>query len=246
TDGLQMDILRMIAGNAASTLFTVGDPKQSIYSFRGADVTIFNEFIARVNVDFKTLKKNYRSTPSLIKFVNHTFGRIMGKDDGVEPFEAQYADMKPHRENNHSCPGVEVVVFESDNADDRRRAEADFIARRVMELKEKYGFSFGDMALIMRKGTKTRPYEEMFLSKNIPFVNLTSGDPFKSAEAYDCANLLGWLCEPNDPALFCAVLLSPFFHVGHEVLHGIRLIAGSAGEIPKAFLYNEKLIHHPW
>ncbi|HUT63856.1 MAG TPA: UvrD-helicase domain-containing protein, partial [Anaerolineae bacterium] len=246
TDGLQMDILRMIVGNSASALFTVGDPKQSIYRFRGADVTIFNEFIEWHNVYFKTLRKNYRSAPSIVKFVNHVFERIMGKDIPEFLFEARYYEMKPHRKDDTETPGVEIVVFDGDNADARRYSEADFITERALNLKEKYRYNFGDMALILKKGTRTRPYEESFLIHNIPFVNLTSGDPFKSPEAYDIANLLGWLCEPNDPVLFSAVLLSPFFHVEPEVLFRIYQIAGKVENVPHLVIYGKELINHPW
>ncbi|MBT4483055.1 MAG: UvrD-helicase domain-containing protein, partial [Candidatus Latescibacteria bacterium] len=246
TDSIQIDILRMIAGNSNAALFTVGDPKQSIYRFRGAGVTIFNSFMARTSVDFKTLSKNYRSTPAIIGFTNHVFSRIMGGDDPEHIFEARYSEMKPHRRDNPSAVGVEVVVFESGNADERRMNEAKFIAERARELKDTHGYSFGEMALILRKGTRVRAYEEAFLAHAVPYVSLTGGDPFRSPEAHDIANMLGWLCEPNNPVFFSALFMSPFFNIKPESLHGICRIAGSAAEMPKAFLNDEKHIGYPW
>ena len=79
TDGLQMDILQMVAGNGTAVFFAVGDPKQSIYRFRGADVAIFNEFVDKVS-GFIRLKKNYRSDPGIIEFVNRVFSRVMGDE----------------------------------------------------------------------------------------------------------------------------------------------------------------------
>ncbi|MFC1693955.1 UvrD-helicase domain-containing protein [Candidatus Latescibacterota bacterium] len=245
TDSIQMDILKMIAGNSDATLFTVGDPKQSIYRFRGADVTVYNEFIAQRNVEFKTLKKNYRSVPSIISFVNHTFSRIIGKDDPEDPFEARYTEMKPHRRDTYDVPTVELIVTEGDTLQ-HYTAESDFIARRAKELKKTYNYSFSDMALILRKSTQAHFYEEAFLSHNIPYVNLTSNNLFKSPEAYDCANLLGWLCEPNDPVLFTGLLMSPFCDIDPGDLNAIRVIAGSAEDMPKTFLYDDRLQMNPW
>jgi len=246
TDRIQMDILMMIAGNSASPLFTVGDPKQSIYRFRGADVSVFNNFAAGMNVEFKSLKINYRSAPAIIDFVNHVFGRIMGRGEISETYEAPYYDMKPYRSDGDAGYGVEIAVIESGGASERRRREAEFIARRIEELKERYGYAFRDMALILRKGTRTRRYEEAFLARGIPYVNLTTWDPFRSPEAYDCANLLRWLCEPGDPVLFSAVLLSPFFGVTPEELHGMRRLAGRAENMPFAFLYGNGITGHEW
>ena len=155
TDGVQMDIIRMIAGNTAATLFTVGDPKQSIYRFRGADVTIFNKFKARLNVDYKSLKMNYRSTPGLVGFVNHTFGRIMRVSEHENYFEADYSDMKAYRKDPSDTPHVRIAVFDGDSADAGRTAEADFIAGHAAELRAAKGYSYSQMALILRKGTQS-------------------------------------------------------------------------------------------
>ncbi|MCE5251085.1 UvrD-helicase domain-containing protein [bacterium] len=236
TDGIQMDIIRMISGNAAATLFTVGDPKQSIYRFRGADVTIFNEFVARPNVDFKSLKLNYRSSPAVVNFVNHVFGRIMGVDDPERTYEAVYREMKSYRRNSNGSAEVEMAVFDAENADARRTAEAGFIARRAAELKEKYGYSYGQMAVLLRKGTQSSFYEEAFLAHGISHVNLTRGNPFTAPEAYDIANLLAWLCDPGDPVHFTGLLLSPFFSVSGDFLYDLRREAGKETPMPLFFM----------
>ncbi|MHB9029004.1 MAG: UvrD-helicase domain-containing protein [Candidatus Latescibacterota bacterium] len=235
TDGLQLDILRMITGNSVARLFTVGDPKQSIYRFRGADVTVFNQFTARPGVDYQSLKINYRSSPAIIEFVNHTFGRILGLDDPEFLFEARYAEMKPFRKDRNNSPNVEIAVFEAGDADACRSREGEFIAQRALEMREQ-GYTFGEMALLLRKGTQARRYEESFLRAGVPFVNLAGGDPFESPEAYDIANLLGWLCEPGDQTLFTAVMLSPFFRVDADFLYTLRKVAGKSGSLPETFL----------
>ncbi len=234
TDDLQLDILNMITGDSDSCLFTVGDPKQSIYRFRGADVTVFNRFAARV-ADFKALRINYRSSPSIIAFVNHAFGKILGTGAPEHPFEAQYAEMRANRKDSPGGPDVDITVFDITGADACRVREAAYIAQRALEFHEQ-GQSYGEMALLLRKGTQARRYEEAFLRAGIPFVNLAGGNPFSGPEAHDIGNLLGWLCDPADQVLFTAVLLSPFFRMDADFLYALRRTAGKHGSLPEVFL----------
>jgi ATP-dependent helicase/nuclease subunit A len=238
TDNLQLDILRMIAGNSSAKLFTVGDPKQSIYRFRGADVTVFNHFKSSQSVDYLPLSTNYRSTPAVIDFVNHVFGKIMGFEDTGNDFEVVYKEMKTHRKREIPGSKVEIAVFEG-KSDNRRELEGDFIAAKARELKEKYGYSYGQMALLLRKGTQTKKYEEAFLNCGIPFVNLAGGNPFSSPESYDIANLLGWLSDPEDQVLFAAVLLSPMCGLDSDVLYGLKKKAGEISSLSETFLNND-------
>jgi ATP-dependent helicase/nuclease subunit A len=231
TDDLQLDILRMIAGNSSAKLFTVGDPKQSIYRFRGADVEVFNRFAARKGVDFKSLKIAYRSTPGIIAFVNHVFSRIMGTEGSLHPlFEVGYSEMKPARRNGGNGPDVEITVIDSLDADSRRASEGEFIAGRALELHAA-GVPFGGMALLLRKGTRVRRYEEAFLRAGVPFVNQAGGNPFESPEALDIVNFLGWLCKPDDDTFFTGTLLSPMFQAGADLLVGLHRAAGRHGSL---------------
>ena len=233
TDGMQMDILRMITGNTTAVLFAVGDPKQSIYRFRGADVTVFKEYMLKAN--FKSLKTNYRSAPSILNFVNAAFGAIMG-DEPSNIFEAPYIKMKPKRLDNGGSHDVEIAVIDKTGKDSYRLYEAEFIARRALQLNTGAAdggkYSFGNMALLLRKGTATSYYEEAFLRNGIPFINLAGGRLSKTPEIYDIGNLLTWLESPDDPALLTAVLLSPFFYIDSDTLFRIRMMSGTPEKIP--------------
>ena len=245
TDGLQMDILRMIAGNSSASLFTVGDPKQSIYRFRGADVTIFNEFITRPQVEFKKLKLNYRSKPGLIEFTNHLFSRIMGAAPHMESWEAEYSDMKPVREHDGSSPQVEISVIEAANSDESRRIEAELIAGRMKQLHDEGSFNYSDMALLLRAGTRAHYYEKALLDHDVPYMNLTTRNPFREPESHDIAHVLSWLSLPSDPVAFTGMMLSPIFNIDPGDLAAMKYIAGSMDDVPRRFLDDDGFLDHP-
>ncbi|MFC1651369.1 UvrD-helicase domain-containing protein [Candidatus Latescibacterota bacterium] len=240
TDGIQMDILRMITGNSSASLFTVGDSKQSIFRFRGADVTVFDKFKTNAN-EFFNLKTNYRSSPSILSFINTVFEKVIG-DELEHEFEAIYTYMNPNRTDESVTHSVELNVFDFDGINARRMNEAEFIAKRAKEIigGENGGkkYSYGDMALLLRKGTNISYYEEAFLRAGIPFVNKIGGRLSGSPIAYDIGNLLAWLCHPKDPVLLTAVLISPFFNVDSDTLFRIKTLAGSAEKIPSVIVNN--------
>ncbi|MFC1538142.1 UvrD-helicase domain-containing protein [Candidatus Latescibacterota bacterium] len=238
TDGIQMDILRMITGNSSASLFTVGDSKQSIFRFRGADVTVFDSF-KQDSDSFISLNTNYRSVPSILSFINTIFKNILG-DEPEYDFDAVYSQMNPYRVDESKDPSVELYVFDIDGNDIRRMNEAESIAKRAKEIigDENYGksYSYGDMALLLRKGTNVSDYEEAFLREGIPFVNKIGGRLSGNPIAYDIGNLLAWLCHPDDSVLLTAVLISPIFNIDPDTLIEIKTLAGSAANIPYFFM----------
>ena len=240
TDSMQMDIIRMVAGNAQSGLFTVGDPKQSIYRFRGADVTVFKQFAASKSVEFRSLRMNYRSIQGVVDFVNTVFRRIMGRDDALNDYEAAYRDMKAYRTDDGPSHPVGIVVFNEGTAGRSRGSEASWIAQCARELHVNDGFNYGDMALIMRKGTQTGSYEEAFLLNGVPFVDLTRGKPFSGPEAADITHLFGWICDPDDDEAFAGLMLSPLFALDGDFLFRCRYRAKSGESLYAGFQRIEK------
>jgi len=84
TNGLQRDIISLLAGDdQRPNLFVVGDRKQSVYGFRGAEVEIFKETIeqlAQKGGEIIPLRENFRSDPRLVEFFNEFFSNLMKKE----------------------------------------------------------------------------------------------------------------------------------------------------------------------
>ncbi len=77
-------------------LFVVGDPKQSIYRFRGADISVYDDLLARFSAHRAQLSQNFRSVSPILEWVNHHFDRHMRARDGLQPAYAPLAaDWRP-------------------------------------------------------------------------------------------------------------------------------------------------------
>ena len=148
TDPLQYEILFFIAGEEQDgvddpwrlvprpgTLFIVGDPKQSIYRFRGADFDAYRravEHLLSSNGEPLSLTASFRSPEGIIAPINRLFGSLMGRKGSVDPrFEPGYEEITAARgaSTPDEKPRVEIWSVTGDgNAPARRRAEAAAIA----------------------------------------------------------------------------------------------------------------------
>ena len=109
TDRVQYGIAELLAGCAAGpALFVVGDPKQSIYLFRGADVGLFNDVHARAGENALPLPKNFRSLPDVLGFVNRLF-----RDSGALAAVENYTGIGAHRAAMNDMPRIEVHLAPS-------------------------------------------------------------------------------------------------------------------------------------
>jgi ATP-dependent exoDNAse (exonuclease V) beta subunit len=119
TDPLQAELLLLLAADdAAETrwenvrpvrgkLFVVGDPKQSIYRFRRADVHVYRtacETLLRAGATFVPLRRSFRSVPNIQAVVNAAFAPVM--DGDVETMQAQYMALEPSRPPHDAQPSV--------------------------------------------------------------------------------------------------------------------------------------------
>ena len=128
-------------------MFVVGDPKQSIYRFRGAEVGVFVQTQREVAETGKGifLETNFRSRPELIKFCNQFFHRLLaGEPIGFEPSEAdKHAAGRP-------CVSIMLTPAEALSADEARAAEAEQIALQIRELVEGGRYKYEDISILFR------------------------------------------------------------------------------------------------
>ncbi len=225
-------------------LFFVGDEKQSIYRFRGADVSVFkglsNELI-RFGGSSLTLGTNYRSEPDLVQYFNKIFNVVMR--EAGEPFEAEFTPLQYRK----SLPGVipEISVFyKPESSGDEQflsntEAEAWFIAKYIKGKVEsgtlminKGGISvpagYNDFAILMRSTSNQILYEKYFRKLNIPCSVQAVRALFMEAPVNDIYNFLQLLVYPVDRVSYAALLRSPFVNLSDHISTAILLEKGDA------------------
>ena len=157
-DGLQYRLMKVLCGYHKN-LFVVGDPDQTIYTWRGANVKYLMEF-DRQFPGTKTIMmvKNYRSTPQILAAVNSLISRNRYRIR---------KDLAPVLED-----GEKVTFHYAKNTD----LEASWITERIREMREK-GTEYRDMTILYRAHYVTRPVEDALLKAEIPY-HIYSGTPF--------------------------------------------------------------------
>ncbi len=136
TSPVQQSLLtRLVAGwqrDDGHTLFCVGDPMQSIYGFREADVTLFLEAQARgigaIPLAPRKLVSNFRSCRSVVDWVNMAFARLLPQDEDYERGAVPYSP-SAHTRGDEPNSGVRVHALPGDD----RRREAALVAEIVLE-----------------------------------------------------------------------------------------------------------------
>ena len=259
TDSWQLQIARLLADHPEGPdLFIVGDAKQSIYDFRGAEVEVFQAEKCSGQVTF--LDKNYRTLPDVLSFINETFQRS-GLLEAVEP---DYAPLTPHRPALGK-PRVEFLLPPSRDdkpgVDAYRSGEAEMIAARLDEMvrgpqsvmvfdRDGQGrpAGFGDAAILFRAMSSVYLYEEALRRRNIPYRVIAGRGYYERQEIIDLRNLLAVLVDPCDEMSLLGFLRGPLGGMSDEALvtlsSGCGLLdAFNSADVPPGFEENAALEH---
>jgi len=202
---------------APGRIFIVGDPKQSIYRFRGADIFAYEGFLGRLTAADALacdLTANFRSVPGLIKSVNDVFSSVMKLEAGVQP---GYKGILAAKAALTEEPCVRIVaVSEPDGglAPASHRTEALWIARRILE----EGRAFKDYAVLMRSSTVLPHLLDAFKSHGIPYAVEIERDFYEAAEIGDLLNLLSAIDDPEDRVAIAGLLRSPLAALSDDSL----------------------------
>jgi ATP-dependent exoDNAse (exonuclease V) beta subunit len=240
-------------------LFFVGDEKQSIYRFRGADVSVFKRLsaeLAESGGEPLELPFNYRSSKALIDFFNVVFRSVMA--DASADYEARFSALAPPKATSHTVESKITVAYkpygESGPADDRLgqdEAEAYYVARTIHDAVENGNWpiptedggqrpaGYDDVAILMRSTSNQRHYERMLRLFNVPYSTQSVRSLYESSPAYDVYNLLQLCVYPEDRAAYAAVLRSPLVHVSDEALSRLLSFDGEPFAVPAADVLRE-------
>lgn len=240
TAPIQTRILQRLAPRTGE-LFIIGDAKQSIYRFRGADVTVFHrmrdELTAEGGRDVP-MSACFRTHERLIAFVNHLFPSVFTRESRYDtPYEA----MTAHRQSLSDGASVELHIITQSKDSERklkaaelREREAQLVARRVREIVEQETIlicgkddaaraaKYGDIALLFQASTSFDIFEQALGDANVPYVTIAGRGFYDRQEITDLTNLLAFLVSPNDNLSLAAALRSPMFALSDETLLRLR------------------------
>ncbi len=212
-----------------SALFIVGDSKQSIYRFRGADVTVFRRVqsdVAAVGGCRVPLDLTFRAHAPLVALVNGLLAPILGEEDDPErPYAVPFTPLAAHREEPRSgvhSPYVELHLGLGENADEGRIAAAAALARRLHRLHDEEDVDWGEIALLFRAATGFPPYEDALEQTGIPFVTVAGRGFYDRPEVRDLLNGLAALADPTDDLALAGILRSPAFALSDAALYLLR------------------------
>ena len=207
-------------------LFLVGDPKQAIYGFRGADIFTYRR--ARENAETHTLPINWRSEEGLVEAVNHLFRNtadpfvfswlefpsVAAAPTGGRPlFQAGKDGPAPLQFRLLPEPAKDIELSIS------RAVASDIIA--LIQSGAKIGeraVTFGDLAVLVNYNREALLVQQVLREAGLRSVVQTEQSVFTSPEAKELQHLLQAILEPRRESLLRAALATPFFGVGADEL----------------------------
>ncbi len=240
TDDSQWHIFSSLFAAPSQYLYLIGDPKQAIYKFRGADIYSYLDAQKQAEHQF-TLGKNWRSHPQLVDAVNALFQRERAfLLEGLEFINVKPAlsanDGELHQAGQVAAPMVLWQLPESDSktgywtagkaAEEIRIAVVNEVVElltgdytlqpqnRVLEPK--------DIAILVRTNTQARDYQAALRLAGVPSVLNSTESVFASQEAADLYGLLQAVAHPGDSGLLKQALTLDWFDLDGQTLY--RLI----------------------
>jgi ATP-dependent helicase/nuclease subunit A len=242
TNARQREIILGLCGEQPGRLFVVGDARQSIYRFRGADVTVFTSLQTQIRqqggqaID---LDRTFRAHPSLLAGLEALLSPIMGSQaDPERPFLIPYAPLRSERSEARKkmqAPYIESILGAGEDAVSARPAAARALARRLSELFQKGEIlKWDEVALLFRASTPFSIYEQALEEAGIPYVTVAGSGFYDRPEVRDVLNLLRALADPWDDQAMVGLLRSPAFGVSDVGIYQLRCPKGKVRPVQEA------------
>ncbi len=241
TDPIQYSIFTTIFGGGESLLYLIGDPKQAIYGFRGADIFAYMKAAASAGTK-STMDVNYRSEPELVEAVNTIFSNV------DRPFvfpqigftRVSAAADKKNRGDSESARGESgpspkmklwFVPQLPDSAGNKPMSKAEAgrivmnaVSAEIVRLISEEKCEPGDIAVLVRTGLQAREMQAALRILGVPSVLYGSESVFASNEAVELLRLLRAVDNPADGRLLRAALATDIMGKSGDDI--ARLISG--------------------
>jgi len=240
TNALQWKIISMLTQNRPDKIFVVGDPKQSIYGFRDADIRIFKQVKELFSAATKdpdesgniVFEESFRFLPRLNAFINFIFAHILTEND-ENPFEVDYQPLNAMRQVPETGWANLALL-------DEEPGEEEYIARQIARLKQEQipvymwdnqeqqrPIQYGDIAILLRGRGNLLDIEQSLNRYGIPYQTVKGIGYWQKQEIYDFYHLLSFLNNPLDDLALLGVLRSTLILLSDTLLYRINNCAGS-------------------
>ncbi len=203
----QYQLVKLLS-NRDHNLFVVGDPDQSIYKFRGADLSN----ILRFEQDFPRsrvikLEQNYRSTKVILEGATNLIKHNISRKE-----KELWTDKKG---------GEKIRCFEAASALD----EALFVSQEITKLNKEEGKALKDFAILYRTNAQSRAFEEIFNKQGIPFKVVGGLRFYERKEVKDILAYLRFIHDQKDGVSFLRIINNAKLGIGKITLSKIEELA---------------------
>lgn len=254
TDPIQYEIFERIYSGTQAPVFLVGDPKQAIYEFRGADIFAYLE--AREKAGSRhTLGQNWRSEPRLIDAVNALFGGVekpfVFEQIGFQPAQPAEKEREPA-----SLLGMEAAPFQvwipeppgnaRPLAEPRARADVGAaVARRIRNLLDagargearigEENLEGRHIAVLVQTHRQAEEMRQALAGAGVPAVRVGSGNVFETREAKELERVLMAIAEPDRERRIRAALATSFHDFDAAAIYQIAQTDRAWDEMQESF-----------
>ena len=251
TDPIQIEIATLIASPVDITpstswqttptlpgrLFFVGDPKQSIYRFRRADISLYLDAQEKYQDGQFLLSTNFRSTPEIISWINEVFGKLIQHRDNSQP---AYTPLVPIRESTPAGNAVTVLGVtahetsgtEKPTADSVQLSEAHDITQTILHIV-KEGWSvhkdgewkaakFSDVAVLVPTRSAMTNIQRDFERAGVSYRVASTNNVWRSQEIRDLVMCLRAINNPTDSLATVSALRSSVYGCGDDDLYQFK------------------------
>ena len=227
TDNVQYEIFNTIFNNSESIMFMIGDPKQSIYRFRGADIFAYLKVKTDEDVKEYTLDTNYRTVEPLVKAVDQWFQNSTSPNSFVYS-KLSYNGVKASPRNRYNCidnadsplsqnpffmfcassrnkgsavkaVSMHTAVKIAEILNDSEKSKVNILkSDSIGAVKEKKKITPSDIAVLVRTNEQAANVKKALSKVSVPSVIQSTGNIFKTDEAYDILRLLDAVASKSD------------------------------------------------